>query len=344
MMQDKAKRWVNDVRNGKLHCRNVWFSLKFQLFPRIVYGLCSSTATFNDLGNALRKQYYQILPLGGGGPNHHHRESDNRFGFLWDRATPLGGRGTGGNVKQAAYALWVQYCNGAIHAGQPLAVSVGIGDILTAPPRILRKIQFSLDTLLDENAVGEDLYVWHQNDCCRRGMIPPVGGRPLPDADIFQEGLPAGDAPLTESGTDILPGVIRIRHSDSVWHQDRLRGPRPAPGTSQEITTVVANRTPDNVRFPDVGGMLLWRCAQVKILGRDSARSSRQRTGYGNGDGTRDPDTCANPTTTATQRTCSWLGKKQTGFTIWRHGHPQGRGSSAQWSPHSRGRSKADGD
>ena len=65
MMQDKAQQWVNDVRNGKLHRRNVWFSLKFQLLPRIVYGLCSSTATFEELGNALRKQYYQILPLGG---------------------------------------------------------------------------------------------------------------------------------------------------------------------------------------------------------------------------------------------------------------------------------------
>jgi hypothetical protein len=65
MMQDKAQRWVNCVRNGKLHHRNVWFSLKFQLFPRIVYSLCSSTATFDDLGNALRKEYYQILPLRG---------------------------------------------------------------------------------------------------------------------------------------------------------------------------------------------------------------------------------------------------------------------------------------
>jgi hypothetical protein len=65
MMQDKAQQWVNDVRNGKLHRRNVWFSLKFQLRPRIIYGLCSSTATFDELSNAMRRQYYQILPLNG---------------------------------------------------------------------------------------------------------------------------------------------------------------------------------------------------------------------------------------------------------------------------------------
>ena len=57
MMQDKAQQWVNDVRNGKLHHRNVWFSLKFQLRPRIIYGLCSSTATFDELSNAMRRQY-----------------------------------------------------------------------------------------------------------------------------------------------------------------------------------------------------------------------------------------------------------------------------------------------
>jgi hypothetical protein len=65
MIQDKAQQWVNDVRNGKLNCRKVWFLLKFQLCPRVVYRLCSSTATFNELSNALRRQYYQILPLGG---------------------------------------------------------------------------------------------------------------------------------------------------------------------------------------------------------------------------------------------------------------------------------------
>ena len=36
--------------------------------------------------------------------------------------------------------------------------------------------------------------------------------------------------------------------------------------------------------------------------------------------------------------------KKLTGSTIWRHGHPRGTGPSAQWSPHTRGRSKAVGE
>jgi hypothetical protein len=64
MMQEKAQKWINAVRNGHLHQQNVWFSLKVQFWPRVGYGLCSSMATLDELENALHKQYYQILPLG----------------------------------------------------------------------------------------------------------------------------------------------------------------------------------------------------------------------------------------------------------------------------------------
>ncbi len=53
MIQEKAQQWVNNVQSGHLHRRNVWFLLKAQLWPRIGYGICSSTATFEQLGTAL---------------------------------------------------------------------------------------------------------------------------------------------------------------------------------------------------------------------------------------------------------------------------------------------------
>jgi hypothetical protein len=65
MMQEKAQAWINAVRHGHLHRRNIWFSLKVQFWPRVGYGLCSTTATLPDLEKALHKQYFQILPLGG---------------------------------------------------------------------------------------------------------------------------------------------------------------------------------------------------------------------------------------------------------------------------------------
>ncbi len=43
----------------------MWFSLGVQFWPRVGYSLCSLTATYAELENALQKQYFQILPLGG---------------------------------------------------------------------------------------------------------------------------------------------------------------------------------------------------------------------------------------------------------------------------------------
>jgi hypothetical protein len=63
-MQEKAQKWANNVQNGHLLQHNVWFLLKGQLWPQIGYGICNSTATFQELSKALHWQYYQILPLG----------------------------------------------------------------------------------------------------------------------------------------------------------------------------------------------------------------------------------------------------------------------------------------
>ncbi len=65
MIQDKAQQWINTVWNGHLHQRNVWFLLKVQFWPKIGYGLCSLTVTFQELENTRHWQYFQILPLGG---------------------------------------------------------------------------------------------------------------------------------------------------------------------------------------------------------------------------------------------------------------------------------------
>ena len=64
-MQEKAQQWVDAVGNGHLHRRNVWFLLGVQFWLQVGYSLCTSMATFEELGTSLQKQYYQILPLGG---------------------------------------------------------------------------------------------------------------------------------------------------------------------------------------------------------------------------------------------------------------------------------------
>jgi hypothetical protein len=65
LMQEKTQNWINAVRNGHLHCRNVWFLLKVQFWPQVGHRLCSTKATFTVLERALHQQYHQILPVGG---------------------------------------------------------------------------------------------------------------------------------------------------------------------------------------------------------------------------------------------------------------------------------------
>ena len=64
-MQDKAQGWVDKAKESKMMRRDIWFLTERQFWPKVSYGLCSSTASFAQLERALMKQYYQILPLGG---------------------------------------------------------------------------------------------------------------------------------------------------------------------------------------------------------------------------------------------------------------------------------------
>ncbi len=64
-MQEKAQQWVDAFRNEHIHRRNVGFLLQAQFWPRVGYSLCNSTASYEELENALQRWYYQILPLGG---------------------------------------------------------------------------------------------------------------------------------------------------------------------------------------------------------------------------------------------------------------------------------------
>jgi hypothetical protein len=64
-MQEKAQQCVDAVTKGHIHHWNVWFSWQAQFWPWVGYSLCNSMASYEELENALQRQYYQILPLGG---------------------------------------------------------------------------------------------------------------------------------------------------------------------------------------------------------------------------------------------------------------------------------------
>jgi hypothetical protein len=53
------------VAAGKLSKWNVWFMMDKQFWPRVSYGLCAVSASYNKLLECLMKTYYRIHLQGG---------------------------------------------------------------------------------------------------------------------------------------------------------------------------------------------------------------------------------------------------------------------------------------
>ena len=64
-MQNKADEWIARAKEGTLSRRDVWFLLDRQLWPRVWYGLSSNTSHLHKLTDCLKKQWWQLIPLGG---------------------------------------------------------------------------------------------------------------------------------------------------------------------------------------------------------------------------------------------------------------------------------------
>jgi hypothetical protein len=64
-MQTKGIAWKDMIKVRKLSHRNVWFMLEKQLWPRISFGLCEVTASYQKLSECLMKIYYKTHPQGG---------------------------------------------------------------------------------------------------------------------------------------------------------------------------------------------------------------------------------------------------------------------------------------
>jgi hypothetical protein len=64
-MQEKSATWTATVKEGKLSRRDTWFMMGVQFWPRVAYGLCTVTASFEVLSECLMKPYLQIQQQGG---------------------------------------------------------------------------------------------------------------------------------------------------------------------------------------------------------------------------------------------------------------------------------------
>ena len=64
-MKEKGQEWLDRAKESKLSRRDVWFLVDTQFWPKVSYGLCCNTSSLQQLTLCLKKQYWQLLPLGG---------------------------------------------------------------------------------------------------------------------------------------------------------------------------------------------------------------------------------------------------------------------------------------
>ena len=64
-MTDKALIWANQAKTSGLRPRDFHISVARKFWPKVKYGLCSNTASFQDLTSAMHRPYYRMAPIGG---------------------------------------------------------------------------------------------------------------------------------------------------------------------------------------------------------------------------------------------------------------------------------------
>jgi hypothetical protein len=64
-MCEKAQKWIDKAREGRLHHRNLWFLLDKQFWPGVAFGISSIMASFAELERCMMKTYYGLLSISG---------------------------------------------------------------------------------------------------------------------------------------------------------------------------------------------------------------------------------------------------------------------------------------
>ncbi len=64
-MKEKARKWIDKAKGGKLHRCNIWFLLDKQFWPGVLFGISSILASFDELDQCLMLTYYDLLLISG---------------------------------------------------------------------------------------------------------------------------------------------------------------------------------------------------------------------------------------------------------------------------------------
>ncbi len=80
-MKEKAQKWIDRAKSGRLHRRNFWFLIDKQFWSGGSFGISSFTATLEELEECMIKIYYDFLLVSGmrRSVNRELRQMDREF-------------------------------------------------------------------------------------------------------------------------------------------------------------------------------------------------------------------------------------------------------------------------
>ena len=64
-LREKATTWANSARNSGLGPKDFHVSIHKKFWPKIKYGLCANTSTYEELVTVMHTPYYWMSPIGG---------------------------------------------------------------------------------------------------------------------------------------------------------------------------------------------------------------------------------------------------------------------------------------
>jgi hypothetical protein len=218
LMQEKAQSLINAVRGGHLHRWNMWFSLKVQFWPRVGYGLCSTTATYCKLEQALHWQYYQILPLGGVVRHTTVASRTMNSGFYGVGHPNIGVEAT---IAMINKLLMHFGCGREVHADIIFTTPRGAWPVVPTAAGGLRQIQPSSHTHMDEDAVGKGVYVWYNSDHpVGIGRFPERRGR-IHNANDPASWIQLRQSQAHQQSASIHASTLPVQHTHSIRKYNR---------------------------------------------------------------------------------------------------------------------------
>ncbi len=185
-------------------------------------------------------------------PDHSSWRQDYRCRILWDRSpTPRSGSSDHRN-QQAFDALRLQYHNGTTDANIVLDVLFWTRSLLYPLAGVVQPLQFPRNSLMDENAMGKSIKVWHQDS--DDGRIPEISKRrqSIYYASPCTEGIQFGRASLAQHGTDLPWALVHVRHLNSLrQHNKYWDSVAPSPN-GIKFGHEIATRTTNQLRHAAV--------------------------------------------------------------------------------------------